>query len=72
MNIVLAVLWIFGGVVWLRRAAREEANPSTPISLFAQPERQTDKDRKSKKRLAMLNLTLGCLYILSAIYSHTH
>ncbi len=70
LTISLGVMWLASGVLWLRRAMTEEANPGAPTSVFAEPERQSDKDRTWKTRLGVLNLKLGGLYILSAIFSH--
>ncbi len=50
----------------------KEARPSAPISLFTQPETQSEKDRRWKWVNAVLYVMLGVLYLLKAIFSHRH
>jgi hypothetical protein len=71
LNILLGALWLFSGAIWLKKAMADEAHPSTPQSLFAETEIQTDKDRRWKFRLAILYLMLGGLYLLVGIVAHT-
>jgi hypothetical protein len=70
-KIMIGLVWLILGIVWLYRAMREEAHPDAPASLFAEPEAQTDKDRSWKVRLGVLNVMMGGVYVLSALFSHT-
>jgi hypothetical protein len=71
MSIILGVAWFFGGLVWLWRGImRDEVFPTAPISLFTKPESQSDRDRAKKVLLGVLNLMIGCVYLLTAIFHH--
>jgi hypothetical protein len=73
INILFGAAWLFGGLIWLRRAMADEARPSAPISLFTQPETQTEKDRRwGMWVVAVLYVMLGVLYLLSGIFSQRH
>ena len=73
INILFGVAWLFGGLIWLRRVIADEARPSAPISLFTQPETQTEKDRRwGMWVVAVLYVMLGVLWLLSDIFSQRH
>jgi hypothetical protein len=63
---------MFGGLVWLYRAARQEADPRTPLTLFAEPKVQSDKEKASKRWLGVFNIIVGCLYTLTGVFFHHH
>ena len=71
-RVIIGLLWCFGGVVWLYRATRQEASPNTPVTLFKEPEAQSDKERRQKVWLGVFNLILGGIWILSEIFSVRH
>jgi len=72
LNILFGAFWLFSGAIWLKRAIADETHPSTPESLFAQIEIQTEKEERTWKfRLAILYLMLGGLYLLVGIIAHT-
>jgi len=69
-DILFGVMYFFSGVIWLRRGTRDEVNPTAPISLFALPQLQSDKDRAWKIRTGVLYLMIGAVYLLFAIARH--
>jgi hypothetical protein len=69
-RIAIGLVWMFVGFVWLYRAARQEADPSTPVTLFAEPKVQSDREKTSKMWLGVLNIVVGCLYTVTGIFSH--
>jgi hypothetical protein len=69
LNILFAVAWLLGGLIWLKRAMAKEARPSAPVSLFTQPETQTKNGRWGMWVNAVLYLILGVLYLLKIISS---
>jgi hypothetical protein len=72
INILFAAVWLFGGLIWLRRAMSKEARPNAPVSLFPQPE-TAEKDRRWGMWLnAVLYIMLGALYVLKSIFSRQH
>ena len=72
MNILFGVVWLFSGLIWLRRAMADEARPNAPRGLFTEPEMQTGKDRRWRLRIAVLYVMVGGCYLVSAIFSHGH
>ena len=70
INILFGIVWLVGGLMWLRRAMADEARPSAPRSLFTQSEMQTGKDRRLGIWLFVFYVMLGVLYLLKGIYSH--
>jgi hypothetical protein len=70
MNILFGVVWLFSGLIWLRRAMADEARPGAPTGLFTQPKLQTEKGRRWRLGIAVLYVTVGGLYLSSAIFPH--
>jgi len=72
LNILFGVVWLFSGLMWLRRAMADEERPNTPTGLFTEPEMQTDKDRRWRLRIAVFYVMIGGCYLVSAIFFHRH
>ena len=72
MKVIIGLLWCFMGVVWLYRATTQEANPNAPVTLFKEPEAQSDKERGQKVWLGVLAVILGGIWILFGIFSVHH
>lgn len=68
-RILIGVIWLVFGLYCLRRATIDEANPRAPITLFSEPEVQTDKDRTSKVYLGVAGLMMGAVYVLTGLFS---
>jgi hypothetical protein len=68
-RLIPGLFWCLGGVVWLYRATRQEANPNTPVTLFTKPEAQPDKEKRGKIWAGVLYLIVGGIWILSGIFS---
>jgi hypothetical protein len=73
INILFGVVWLFGGLIWLRRAMTKQARPSEPASLLAEQEMPTQqKSRWVMWINAGLYVMLGVLYTLKAVFSQRH
>jgi polyferredoxin len=72
INILFAVAWLVGGLMWLRRAMTKEARSNALVSLSPQPE-TAEKDRRWGMWVnAVLYVMLGLLYLLKSIFSRQH
>ena len=68
-RIALGVLWVLGGLIWLRRATQDDARPNDPVSVFSTPELKPDKERSWQVHIAALDLMLAAVYLFAAFFT---
>ena len=69
MRLIFGALWILAGIGWHLRSTRNEAAPSTPLTLLSQPQAKTGEQRGWETGTGIALIALGLFYVVTGWFS---